>query len=105
MTSPWQFLYFDQEAADEVASLYLGANGKYDEDMEHEVWRILNMLATCADPRHPSKESGLLVGEVNSMPGWYRVKISRYAARVLFCLAAIRASRMIFLPNPELPFD
>jgi len=69
MTSAWRFLYYNQEAADEVASLYLRESGKYDEDREHEVWRILNMLASRTDPRHPGKESALLVTEINSI--WF----------------------------------
>ena len=105
MTSTWRVLYHNQEAADEVASLYSSESRKYDEDRDHEVWRILNMLAACTDPRRPGKQSNLLVTEIHSMSGWYRMKISRYAARVLFCLTVIRGERMIFLPDPELPLD
>jgi hypothetical protein len=101
----WQIKALDQEAARGVASLYNDEKGEYDEDRRSEVKRILDILASQDDPRKPLHTSGLIVGPIHSAPGWYKVKIARYAARVVFRLLVIRNERIIQLREPELPYE
>jgi hypothetical protein len=79
--SAWRITTIDHEASQEVAFLFR------QEDVKHEIRRILKLLAAQADPRKPPKSIGLIVDRMNyDAPGWFRVKVPRYAIRIVFRL-------------------
>jgi hypothetical protein len=75
----WKVTVLDEEAAKEVASYFA------DENIKHEVTRILKRLSEQPDPRRVATASGLIVNRIeHDAPTWYRVKVGRYAIRVIF---------------------
>jgi hypothetical protein len=87
----WLFItHLDDEATQEVASLFAES-----EDVADEVRRILFMLADEDDPRRPRKHP-LIVGAMkHEAPGWFRVKVGRYAMRIVFRLAVFEGARLL----------
>ena len=100
----WIIAFYDHESSEQLAKLFYNQQGKYDEDIRNEINRILNLLASQNDPRHPSKSTGLIVDELeHDAPGWFRVKVGRYAIRVIFRLLVLRRGKLLKLPIDELP--
>ncbi len=98
MPARWYVTHLDSEAAQEVASLF-----EEGENVEHEVKRLLRLLANEEDPRSPKNKTELDVREVeHDAPGWYRLAIHRYAIRVVFRLIVVRRGRGIDLGNQAL---
>jgi hypothetical protein len=84
------------EAAEDVASLF------NDDDVKAEVLRILSLLAQEIDPRSPKIDSGLIVDELErDSPNWFRVKVPRYAIRVVFRLIVHDGQKLIKLKANE----
>lgn len=96
--SDWHITTLDEEARQEL--LQFMAN----EDIKHEVRRILKMLASQRDPRQPAKSSSLIVNPIEyDAPGWFRVKVPRYALRIIFRLMVVRDDQAIELKPDEIP--
>jgi hypothetical protein len=87
----WRFItHLDGEATQEVASLFAES-----EDVADEIRRTLYMLADEDDPRRPRKHP-LIVGVIkHEAPGWFRVKVPRYAIRIVFRLAVFEGARLL----------
>lgn len=94
MSVRWYISHLDKDAAEEVALLL------QNEDVKREIARILRLLASQDDPRLPSKQSGLMVEElVDDAPSWFRVKIPRYAIRIVFRLLVVRSKKTLDIGN------
>jgi len=94
----WKISTLDREAAQEVASYFA------DEDVKAEIRRILNLLASQDDPRNPAKGSGLIVNHIEfDAPGWFRVKVPRYALRIIFRLLTVDDEKILEVATDELP--
>jgi hypothetical protein len=77
-------------AAEEVASLFER------EEVKDECRRILRLLAAQKDPRQPDALSGLIVDPLEyDAPGWFRVKVPRYAIRIVFRLLIARGNEPV----------
>jgi hypothetical protein len=64
----------------------------------------MKLLASEADPRKPIKSSGLIVNRLEyDAPEWFRVKVPRYALRIIFRLLVIRDGRISQVALDELP--
>jgi hypothetical protein len=97
MPARWYVTTLDSEAAQEVASLFIEGD-----HIEHEVKRILRIVADEEDPRDPQNKTELDVQEVeHDAPGWYRIAIHRYAIRIIFRLIVVRRGRRIDLGKEE----
>lgn len=97
----WEVSHRTDEATEDVASLF------EDEDVKTAVLRILLLLAQEDDPRSPKSSSNLIVGELEyDAPHWFRVKVARYAIRVVFRLIIYDGKKLIKLKNNEaIPAD
>ncbi len=94
----WKIQHLDPEATKEVAFYF------EDEDVQHEIKRILKLLASQKDPRKPDQGAGLIVDRIeHDAPTWFRVKVPRYALRIIFRLYVVRDEQVIELPFDELP--
>ena len=94
----WNISTLDKEAAQQVAFYFA------DEDVRAEIKRILNILSTHDDPRKPS--SGLIVGPIeHDAPGWFRVKVPRYALHIIFRLLVVRGDMVTEVPTDQLPSE
>jgi hypothetical protein len=90
----------DKEATQELIAYFS------DDSVKMEIKRILKILAAQDDPRKPSKSAGLIVDRIEyDAPGWFRVKVSRYAIRIIFRLLIIRDEKVIELPPDENVLD
>jgi hypothetical protein len=92
----WAISHATDEATKDVASLF------EDEDIQAEIFRILKILRMQDDPRIPKPSSGLIVNELErDTPKWFRVKVPRYAIRIVFRLLIIRDEHLIELKSKD----
>lgn len=92
----WKIQHLDAEATQEVVFYF------ENEDVRAEIKRILRILAAQNDPRKPAKSSGLIVDRIeHDAPTWFRVKVPRYALRIVFRLLVVRDEKVIELPIDE----
>ena len=90
----------NEEATQEVVSYF------QNDDVRHEIKRILHLLANQPDPRLLDKTAGLIVDPIeHDAPGWYRVKVPRYALRIIFRLLVVRGERILELTTDEMPAE
>lgn len=95
--SIWRISTLNDEAAQELIELFSN------QDVRDETKRILKILASQSDPRKPSKSAGLIVNEIeHDAPGWFRVKVPRYAVRIVFRLLIVQEEKIIELALDEL---
>jgi hypothetical protein len=72
--------------------------------VKHEIKRILKHLSSQLDPRHPASSSGLIVDPIQyDAPTWFRVKVPRYALRIVFRLLVVRQEKISEISKDELP--
>ena len=94
--SAWRITTIDREASQEVAFLF------QKEEVKAEIKRILKLLASQVDPRKPSKSAGLMVNRMeHDAPQWFRVKVPRYAIRIVFRLMVARNELAIEISATE----
>jgi hypothetical protein len=91
----WQAKPVRDEATDDVAFLF------EDDNRRAAILRILELLCQQVDPRIPKTDSGLDVEELRTAPGWFRVKVGRYAIRIVFRLVIVRDELMIEIKSAE----
>ncbi len=93
----WKVTYIDEGAARELMAFF------ENEDVGAEIKRIIKILASQSDPRRPSKSAGLIVDAIeHDAPGWFRVKVPRYALRIIFRLLVVRQEQIIEIKTDEL---
>jgi len=93
----WRVSYIDGDAARELLTFM------ENEDVGTEIKRIIKILASQHDPRRPSKTAGLIVDAIeHDAPGWFRVKVPRYALRIIFRLLVVRQEQIIEIKPDEL---
>ncbi len=89
MARKWKVSYSTEEAAQEVAFLFVDA------DRQHAIKRVLAALAAQDDPRSPQQSSDLKVGElVEDAPGWFSAAVPRYAIRLVFRLLILKDNKL-----------
>ncbi|MEO8607227.1 MAG: hypothetical protein ABI690_05065 [Chloroflexota bacterium] len=92
----WKIQHTDDEATQEILTFFA------QENVKDEIKRILKILASQDDPRRPVKQSGLIVNRIeHDAPTWYRVKVPRYAIRIIFRLLIVRNGAVIELAVDE----
>lgn len=93
----WRVSYLDGDAARELLTFM------ENEDIGAEIKRIIKILASQNDPRRPSKSAGLIVDAIeHDAPGWFRVKVPRYALRIIFRLLVVRQEQIIEIKPDEM---
>jgi hypothetical protein len=96
----WRLQHLDAEATQELRTYFA------DDDVQAEIKRILKILTDQDDPRKPSKSSGLIVDRIEfDAPNWFRVKVPRYALRIIFRLLVVRDDKVVELYPDELSSD
>ncbi|MBA3874043.1 MAG: hypothetical protein H0X30_33335 [Anaerolineae bacterium] len=93
----WKVTYIDEDAARELIAFF------ENEDVRDEIKRIIKILASQRDPRNPSKSAGLIVDAIQyDSPGWFRVKVPRYALRIIFRILVVRQQQVVEISPDEL---
>jgi hypothetical protein len=96
----WEISVSGDDAAKEVTSLF------ETEHVRSECLRILDLLASQADPQNPDSAFGLIVARLErDAPKWYRIKVPRFAIRIVFRLVVIRNNQPIEISRAELARD
>lgn len=96
----WKIQHIDGEATQELLTYFS------DEAVQAEIRRILKILASQDDPHTPATSSGLIVNRIEfDAPTWFRVKVPRYAIRIIFRLLVVRDNKIVELLTDEISSD
>jgi hypothetical protein len=95
MPRKWIVVVIEDEAKASLAELFVNP------DVQSEIKRLLKLLAEQDDPRYP-KTINLMVDRIqHDAPYWWRIKVPRYAIRIIFRLRVVYQDKPILIRGDE----